>query len=644
MTPSPARCLAFWREASATRRWRLGLGAAATALAVCMLLLPKPWAISENEKWSAHEYLQVYGWLAAAGNVLILAGLAVLCPWWSKDALPATEAPRPRAPWWFAPLILAAMTVTFLNALPRMNQGFWDDEDLNVRTTLFGKFKESKGERRFQRLDWVETAFGYKKGPNSHTLFGLFSRACEEAWLAVRKPAGFPLVEWPFRLPALIAGVCAVGTLAWLLKEAGLPGTGVLAAFLLAVHPWHIRYASEARGYSLVLAILPLAILTCHRALTTGRWKLWAGFALAEFALLYSYPGTLVILVILNLAAIGFIAFAKAAPRPRAAHAGRWFCANSLSAALTLQLMLPLYPQAKAYFDFVSSQGFTAGLGWARNTVCFMIAGAPWSKSGDPSAGYPELLAWHLSSPVGFLIAAALAVFLILLGVARLARAGWMTSVLVSATFLAPPITFLLAHSKKLLLYESYIITSLPGMAACAAAGIAAVSSALGRLPQGRILAPVCATAFVAAFALATRPTREWIRLHPLQQMRESVLLCRGTLDPDAKEARRVLTASFCIPPYLYDASMDRLDSAAEMVEEIRRADREERPLYVNVGMPWAAREYSPRMWDLFCDPSLFEKPVRLYGFEPSLDRLIARYKPHSADNQDLNPRGGGER
>ena len=59
----------------------------------------------------------------------------------------------------------------------------------------------------------------------------------------------------------------------------------------------------------------------------------------------------------------------RAAPgcaEPRLAQAGRWFCVNTLAAMLALQFMLPLYPQARLYFDFVSSQGFVfAGNGSA---------------------------------------------------------------------------------------------------------------------------------------------------------------------------------------------------------------------------------------------------------------------------------------
>jgi hypothetical protein len=128
-----------------------------------------------------------------------------------------------------------------------------------------------------------------------------------------------------------------------------------------------------------------------------------------------------------------------------------------------------------------------------------------------------------------------------------------------------------------------------------------------------------------------------------LQQIRESVVYCRGTLDPAAGR-NRVRTASFCIPPYLYDAHMERWDSAGEFVAALRRADTEGVPLYLNIGMPWAAREYSPQMWELFNSRALFEEPVRLRGFEPSLDRLVAKYKPGSARVFDFSSYQSAER
>jgi hypothetical protein len=635
----------FLRRGGLTLRWRLALGVIATVIAVWLLIAQKPWVVATQirGKMDTIAYVQIYGWIAGAINIALLGMLAAVCAWWTSDCQLTTHSAQLstldcQTPRWFWPLVAVAMAITFFYSLPRMNHGFWDDEELNLRTTLYGKFKLNKktGEVEFKRFDWLETVYGYSKGPNSHTMFSIISRACEDAWNSIAKPRAFPFVEWPFRVPALVFGVLAVAAMAWLPKEFGLPGAGVAAAFLLAIHPWNIRYASEARGYSLLVLLVPVLFVFWRRAVITGRWKWWGAFAGTEFSLIYCYPGVVFVLVVLNLTTLALIAIGGDCAKPRNRQAGRWFCVNVLAAILTLQLMLPLYPQAKQYFDFVSSQGFVSGWPWVQNTVCFMIGGAPWSKSGEPWAGYPEWLARHVENPVLFLFAASFAIALILLGALHLLRRGWASATFVLVMSVCPPITFVFAYFKRFLLYENYVIYSLPGVVICAATGLTLAASCTQRILGGKVMASATASFIVLGYFLYTNPFRQWIVQHPLQQIRESVILCRGTLDPSSVIQKNVRTASFCIPPYLYDPHMERLDSVGAFIAELRRADEDCVPLLLNVGMPWAARQYSPQMWSLFTKRELFEEPLRLRGFEPSLDRLVARYKPHSAENFDF--------
>jgi hypothetical protein len=643
----------FWQRCDQVRRWRIILGVLAGAIAIWLLVATKPWvaAAEIRGKTDTRDYVRIYGWIAGAINLVLLAGLAAICPWWARKQTkpsPSTAKepstlvsaqPTSRTSRWFWPLVVAAMAATSLYSIPRMTHGFWDDEELNVRTTLWGKFKPNKktGEIEFVRFDWLETIYGYSKGPNSHTLFGILSRACEDAWNLVARPTGFPLVEWPFRVPALVFGALAVAAFAWLLKDFGMPGTGVIAAFLLAIHPWNIRYASEARGYSLLIFLVPLLFVFWRRALVSGEWRWWAAFALAEFSLIYCYPGSAFVVVMLNLITVGLFVAGSECAEPRFTQAGRWFCVNVLATMLSLQMMLPLMPQGKRYFDFVSSQGFVAGWQWVSNTACFMLGGAPWTKSGEPLAGYPEWLARYVENPVLFVVAASFAIVLVLLGAGRLLLGGWASATFVIAMAICPPMTFVFAYFKKFLLYENYVIYSLPGVVVCAAAGVTLIARWLARLLGGRRTVAYAAVACVLlGYFLYTNRFRQWLVGNPLQQIRESVIYCRGTLDP-AVGANNVRTASFCIPPYLYDAHMERLDSAGSFVAALRRADAEGIPLYLNIGMPWAARQYSPQMWELFNNRALFEEAVRLRGFEPSLDRLVARYKPGSAEKFDFS-------
>lgn len=646
------RAIDFWRRGDSARSWRIILGAIAAVIAIWLLIAPKPWvaAAQIRGKTDTLDYVRIYGWIAGAINMVLLGGLAAICPWWasprkltrgSRASMSASRTPR-----WFWPLVILAMAATFLYSLPRMTHGFWDDEELNIRTTLWGRFKPDKktGEIEFKRFDWLETVYGYSKGPNSHTLFSILSRACEDAWNTVAAPKGFPLVEWPFRVPALISGVLAVAAFAWMLKDFGMPGTGVVAAFLLGIHPWNIRYASEARGYSLLILLVPVLFVFWRRAMVTGQWRWWCAFAFIEFSLIYCYPGSAFVLIILNLITLGLFAAGPECAAPRGAQAGRWFCVNALAAILTLQLMLPLYPQGKLYFDFVSSQGFVSGWQWVRNAVCFMMGGVPWTKSGEPWEGYPEWLARYVENPVLFVTAASFAIALVALGACRLLRRGWASATFVIVMIICPPITFLVAYLRKFLLYENYVIYSLPGVVICAAAGLSLLASWLAELSGRRSLAWTAAACVILGYFVYTNAFRQWLVSNPVQQIRESVIYCRGTLDPRAPEQKGVRTASFCIPPYLYDAYMERLDTAGAFIAALRRSDEEEVPLFLNIGMPWAAREYSPQMWELFNNPELFEKAVRLRGFEPSLDRLVAKYKPRSAGKFDFSSYRSEER
>ena len=76
----------------------------------------------------------------------------------------------------------------------------------------------------------------------------------------------------------------------------------------------------------------------------------------------------------------------------------------------------------------------------------------------------------------------------------------------------------------------------------------------------------------------------------------------------------------------------------AEFIEVLKKSDREGKPLVFNIGMPWAAREYSPGMWALLNRPELFADHRTFHGLDAGLDRTVARYKPGSAAAFDFSP------
>jgi hypothetical protein len=634
------RIVSAWASASAVTRWRAVCGGVVLGLAVWLLVADKPWSFPEVTK--LRQIVAVQTWWGGAVALVIAGGLGLLCPWWAAGppCLPRSSRPSPRAPVWFWPLVLAAVVLTAGFAAPRLGFGLWDDEELCVRDSLAGRFKRDAktGEVRFHNLPWQVTVFGYET-PNNHVLHSLAARASHEVARRVAPSRdGLPFVEWGFRLPAFLFGLGAVAALAWFFKEMGFPAAGVVAAFLAALHPWFLRYASEARGYSLALLLTLLLFVWWHRAVVRGGWRDWAAVGALQFGLLYTYPGMAFLLVVLNVLTLPVLALSRLAAGPFRRQSGRWFCANAVAAAVTIFLMLPLVPQARIYFDYEAGRQILLGWSWVRSALSYLLAGVPWAGGTDHVA--LSDLARVSPAALGALIWTA--VGLVLIGLVRFARGGLPQAALAAAIVLTPVLTFGFARLRMMLIYEAYILYALPGLLGFAALGMVTLAQPLGTRHRAAGVAVVLV--FIGFFAAATQPFRQWIVTKPLQQIRESVLASRPTLAPDDPRQNDILTASFCIPPYLYDARMVRVDSADELLAAMRRADQEEKPLFLNIGMPWAAREYSPKMWALFSDDRLFTDRKTFPGFDAGLNRIVARYRPGSLAAADLTDRQGPER
>ena len=80
--------------------------------------------------------------------------------------------------------------------------------------------------------------------------------------------------------------------------------------------PWSIRYASEARGYSFVIFIVPVLLSSGEERWSSGSGRWWSAYALA-FSLFYCYPGSAFILIVLNLLTAGPSRAAPGCAEPR---------------------------------------------------------------------------------------------------------------------------------------------------------------------------------------------------------------------------------------------------------------------------------------------------------------------------------------
>ena len=141
------------------------------------------------------------------------------------------------------------------------------------------------------------------------------------------------------RVVSLLAGVAAI-PLTYLLgiETVGRRGATVGAA-LIALSPFQIFYATEARAYALLMLTCLLASYALVRALSSGRTSWWAGYGVASAAAMYTHYAA--VFVLFGLFAWAFIAHPKAR-RP--------LIVTNLAAALVFVPWIP------AFLDDTSKQ------------------------------------------------------------------------------------------------------------------------------------------------------------------------------------------------------------------------------------------------------------------------------------------------
>ena len=454
-------------------RFRLALCLIAGALVVWLIFgADKPWSISrlDRQSWKLEQIVGYYSFWAGVGNLFILVGLVLTARWWAEPKPTVPRAAVKRSPAWFWPLLLAAMIFCGAAASLRMNHGFVHDEEYSARRVIAGPYEVGQDGAVFiEEPEWQETLYYYRK-PNNHVLHSVLARLCWTAWQAIAPPPSWHIKEWVIRIPAWVGGVGAVCTLALLLRRCVSPLAGVLAAWLLALHPWHLRFAAEARGYSLMVCIIPIVLYFWVRAIHENRWRWWLLHSASQFALVYCYPGSLYVLIVLN-AATALWLLSNLAREGKSPALGRWFASNCFAAVAALQLMAPLVPQLQKYMQTEEARA-PIGLSWVFNTAMYFLAGVPWSKSALATSSYLELMPYAGEHPAFFVGIVATIVGLMLVGYVAMFRLPLPEGPIVAVTLLVPGfVGFAAAKLFQQWLFEWYLIYLLPGLVAGAAVG-----------------------------------------------------------------------------------------------------------------------------------------------------------------------------
>lgn len=622
---------------------RMVIALAAALLAGALLIGAKPWEIdlASLQKIRVRDYMKVYFWWAGALQFFPLTVLWLSAPLWVRPLTAARTGFLIRGQRSFWVLAGIAMLIAAWMTAPRLGQGLGDDEEYATRRAIVGAWEHSGDEGlKFKPLPWRRTLWGYTK-PTNHILQSILSRISNSVWLSIAHPRGLPFSETALRLPAFLAGLAVVGLLPWLLLQMGQGRAGVIASFLLALHPWFLEHVPLARGYALVFLFLVLLWIAILRITQTGAWKWWILLGVAEFCLVYTWPAMAPVAAFHNACLVGWIFLwsksAEGTTKDRNALLGRWLAVSCAAGMAFLQLILPCLPQFRNYLKIAVN--FPMGGQWMANVLMKLLGGAAWRLTADPQSPYLEYQAiWHGWHGVVFLAAGA-ALILLGIGLWRLVRSSSQGRLFALFWLLPGPIIYLVALGRGLFLFEWYLVFAVPGLAALIAMGMAPPQRVPGHAskPTWREWTSwIMPTLLLLGFALFTQTPREVFRQRPSARVRDSVLLTRPSLNPFDPANRNVLTASILSPPEIYDPLVKRALTVESLAAILREADQRNVPLFLNQGYPLALRTKYPGPWRMTTDPDLFEVVAVLHGTEAMFDRIVYRYRPGAIAGKDL--------
>lgn len=572
---------------------------------------PKPWP-----KVGHFTHL---GWHAAALLSLPLCVAGIFRARWLCRRPPVPKDPRPGLGrgerLGFLASAALALALALGNGLPRMTHPLWADEFATFRIAV-GEFKSTarNPEPRFFRRSLAEAGYSYEK-PNNHQLFSVLGHLCHKRLGGTNKkdPTRPWFSEWKFRLPAFVAALAGLPVLGWLLVRLGQPLAAMLAMPLWALHPWFVRYASEARGYGLCFLLLPLALLFLLAALHGGRRRDWIGFGLGLGLLLLSYFGTLFLVLLAGLAAL--LAILDQPRARRGPQLAGLLLAGLIALLLWLPGFLPCLPGLRAYLPRTQCSDIARmDADYVRHEVGFFLAGLrhiEWEPGNPHSQSTADLpLPFGLLAGCAFVALAAGCLLL-----ARRPQQRWLLLPLL----LGAPLTFGICVARNSYLFPWYLSPALPELLGLAAIGLGGGLRWVSAR-SGRPLPVALAIGLVALYAWQTDGPRSSLREAPTTPTRETVAVYRRHINPYRRPEADVVSLGIWGTNQMYDPFSHQIRSLASMRGVVAAAVAAEQRVFADIGQVSVAREKQRQIMQLLDDPRLFFRHGPFWGAREALN------------------------
>jgi hypothetical protein len=607
----------------AVRRARVALALVAAALTGFLLFAPKPWQVAGGPAFfpagdrPLAATVAIALWWAAAANLVAALGLFATAAGWARPLLQAAATPGPRLPRGALALLLLAALLSGALRWNLAHSSVWPDEAWTLRDVVSGIARPARDDptRLVVRTpSWSDTLWEFQR-PTNHVAYSVAARASLDAWRALgpgREPPAFD--ELAYRLPALAAALLAPPLLALLVAAWGFPRAGIAAAFWLAVHPWHIHHGGEGRGYSFVVLFTIVACLCLTRALRSGAWRAWLGFAGSLVLVVWSHVFAFWLAVALATAGLAAIA---TGPPPRRARAARLAIASVAAAMLFLQLMAPNLAQVPGWrAHFVGHRNGQLSLAAVGHLWAYASTGLEASPYGDPperpDGVYPSLSEWSERRPWVYPVVLGLIPALVGFGALRvLARGGAARWAALGLSGAVP-----LGLAGNLLVGGDWAARfAIFGLVAVVAFGAVGLEGALERLPWGggrARRAGVAAGLFLglAAFQAFVWPKTLLLLRYGHMPTRDAMRFLDETVGPAPPAAIRAVLGleGGNMHFQLYHPWIRDVEDAADLAALAGEARARGVPLFVSYGYPHRNRKTRPEPFVWLDDPDCFRE------------------------------------
>lgn len=534
------------------------------------------------------EFMRWGLWWASVVNIPLCMMLALTARWWaaSKPEQPrlvatyVSSSRLTRGDW----LMLAVILVT-AGAVrwARMDLSLYNDEAHAFRRYIAGQMTTGKtGEIKWRQVKWVDTYCLNTVGNNSPP-FSLLSRLCYTVWQKVTGASNGVVCEAAIRFPSLLAGMASLVVLWLALRRMSSGAVSWWGLIFCGLHPWHVRYSSEARGYGLLMFGVSLCFYFLIRAMEERRWRWWLGLGASQALCVCSFPGAVYFLLIFNALLLGGLAW-KAWRGASTAWVLFWraLIGVVLGGMATGEFMLPSAVQLAGVVGDLASLKGHMGLEWWKNALCGCIFGIRWA---DEDPGNPFNLAFvrQLTGHPALWLALAGAALLWVHGTIRLCRKSFVGLIVALSGPLGMVLGWgVMARQDKWLHYW-YLIFLLPSLACVCAEALAQIRWRAWTAGTG-LLATVAMGVWIWADCGYCKMGKE--------NMKELIPLTRGAAYPEyTKTSGHPLLAGVFTDIDVYDPLIRIIRNEGELEDMIAQATVTKRKLYVTHGLPDMMKE-----------------------------------------------------